>query len=32
MILRVDRPVDPSVLESIGATARATVIRMVDFG
>jgi D-3-phosphoglycerate dehydrogenase len=32
MILRVDRPVDPSVLESIGATARATIIRMVDFG
>ncbi len=32
MILRVDRPVDPSVLESIGATARASVIRMVDFG
>jgi D-3-phosphoglycerate dehydrogenase len=32
MILRVDRAVDPSVLESIGATARATIIRMVDFG
>jgi D-3-phosphoglycerate dehydrogenase len=32
MILRVDRPVDPSVLESIGASVRATIIRTVDFG
>ena len=32
MILRVDRPVDPSVLESIGASVRATLIRTVDFG
>ena len=32
MILRVDRAVDPSVLESIGATVRATIIRTVDFG
>jgi D-3-phosphoglycerate dehydrogenase len=32
MILRVDRSVDPSVLESIGASVRATIIRTVDFG
>jgi D-3-phosphoglycerate dehydrogenase / 2-oxoglutarate reductase len=32
MILRVDRPVDPAVLESIGASVRATIIRTVDFG
>jgi D-3-phosphoglycerate dehydrogenase len=31
MLLRVDRPVDPSVLESIGTAARATIIRAVDF-
>jgi D-3-phosphoglycerate dehydrogenase len=31
MILRVDRSVDPSVLESIGASVRATIIRTVDF-
>ncbi len=32
MILRVDRPVDPSVLESIGASVRAEIIRTVNFG
>ncbi len=32
MILRVDRSVDHSVLESIGATVRASTIRTVDFG
>jgi D-3-phosphoglycerate dehydrogenase len=32
MILRVDRPIDPSVLESIGASMRASIIRIVDFG
>jgi D-3-phosphoglycerate dehydrogenase / 2-oxoglutarate reductase len=32
MLLRVDRLVDQSVLESIGAAVRATVIRAVDFG
>jgi len=31
MLLRVDRPVDQSVLESIGTAARATIIRSVDF-
>jgi D-3-phosphoglycerate dehydrogenase len=31
MLLRVDRPVDQSVLESIGTAARATIIRAVDF-
>ncbi|MPZ85470.1 MAG: phosphoglycerate dehydrogenase [Actinophytocola sp.] len=32
MLLRVDRPVDQSVLESIGTAVRATLIRAVDFG
>lgn len=32
MILRVDRQVDPSILDSIGASVRATIIRTVDFG
>jgi D-3-phosphoglycerate dehydrogenase len=32
MILRVDRVVDPAILESIGASVRATIIRTVDFG
>jgi D-3-phosphoglycerate dehydrogenase / 2-oxoglutarate reductase len=32
MLLRVDRPVDGSVLESIGTAVRATFIRAVDFG
>jgi D-3-phosphoglycerate dehydrogenase len=32
MILRVDRHIDPSVLDSIGASMRATIIRIVDFG
>ncbi|HEV7647916.1 MAG TPA: phosphoglycerate dehydrogenase [Actinophytocola sp.] len=31
MLLRVDRPVDQSVLESIGTAAGATIIRAVDF-
>jgi D-3-phosphoglycerate dehydrogenase len=31
MLLRVDRPVDQSVLESIGTAARATIIRAIDF-
>jgi D-3-phosphoglycerate dehydrogenase / 2-oxoglutarate reductase len=31
MLLRVDRPVDHSVLESIGTAARATIIRAIDF-
>ncbi|HEY0453026.1 phosphoglycerate dehydrogenase, partial [Actinophytocola sp.] len=32
MLLRVDRLVDQSVLESIGTAVRATIIRAVDFG
>lgn len=32
MLLRVDRPVDQSVLESIGTAVSATIIRAVDFG
>ncbi|GLZ41691.1 phosphoglycerate dehydrogenase [Actinokineospora sp. NBRC 105648] len=32
MLLRVDRPVDGSVLESIGAAVGATLVRSVDFG
>ena len=32
MLLRVDRAVDHSVRESIGAAVRASIIRMVDFG
>jgi len=32
MLLRVDRLVDQSVLESIGSAVRATSIRAVDFG
>ncbi|MCT2584183.1 phosphoglycerate dehydrogenase [Actinophytocola gossypii] len=32
MLLRVDRPVDQSVLESIGAGVKASFIRAVDFG
>ncbi|GAB3436231.1 phosphoglycerate dehydrogenase [Actinophytocola sediminis] len=32
MLLRIDRPVDQSVLESIGTGVRATFIRAVDFG
>jgi D-3-phosphoglycerate dehydrogenase / 2-oxoglutarate reductase len=32
MLLRVDRPVDGSVLESIGTAVRASFIRAVDFG
>jgi D-3-phosphoglycerate dehydrogenase len=31
MLLRVDRAVDQSVLESIGVAARATIIRTIDF-
>ena len=31
MLLRVDRPVDHSVRESIGAAVRASIIRTVDF-
>jgi D-3-phosphoglycerate dehydrogenase len=32
MLLRVERMVDSSVLESIGAAVEATIIRAVDFG
>ncbi|GAA3055080.1 phosphoglycerate dehydrogenase [Actinokineospora globicatena] len=32
MLLRVDRPVDQSVLESIGASVGATLVRSVAFG
>jgi D-3-phosphoglycerate dehydrogenase len=32
MILRVDRSVDAQILESIGATVRASTIRTIDFG
>ncbi|SER59438.1 phosphoglycerate dehydrogenase [Actinokineospora terrae] len=32
MLLRVDRVVDQSVLESIGASVGATLVRSVDFG
>jgi D-3-phosphoglycerate dehydrogenase len=31
MLLRVDRPVDQSVLSSIGTAAQATIIRAIDF-
>jgi D-3-phosphoglycerate dehydrogenase / 2-oxoglutarate reductase len=31
MLLRVDRPVDQSVLTSIGSAVRATIIRQIDF-
>ncbi|MCG8919464.1 phosphoglycerate dehydrogenase [Actinokineospora sp. PR83] len=32
MLLRVDRAVDPSVLESIGASVGASIVRAIDFG
>ena len=31
MLLRVDRPVDPAVLEPIGASVGATTTRLISF-
>jgi D-3-phosphoglycerate dehydrogenase len=31
MLLRVDRPVDPGVLEPIGASVGATTVRLISF-